>query len=355
MSERARRTSIDALRGLAVGLMVMVHAAATWTPANASNLPILAAVISGLGGLAAPLFVVLFGWGLLQRERGWSERWRQALFLFFCQMVVNLTAPHLFQPFTPGVLSLMALMVLLEPWWSSPLRNARSPSWMFVLYAFCILAFVGFGEPFQGPSAWNDRVETTGFSQWVSHMLLTGTYPFLPWVLFGAFGATIALQPERWRLITVFATGLFVSFVLLGYALLTGTVWALPTGDAMLTFFPANGPFLIAALTGVSLLWLVVDRWSWFHGLSRSGRCSLSLYVAHFVPLYWLHALDEQGGWGLHVAVVATVAYTGFWLLLGTLWWKRMPHLTLEAAWRRWSRPSSESQQQRVGFESVEN
>ena len=51
---------IDSLRGLAVLLMVMVHAAATWSPSTASQQSIIGYVAAGLGGLAAPLFVVLF-------------------------------------------------------------------------------------------------------------------------------------------------------------------------------------------------------------------------------------------------------------------------------------------------------
>ena len=61
---KPRLLHIDWLRGIAVLLMVMVHAAATWQPKTISSTSLLAYVVSGLGGLAAPLFVVLTGWGL---------------------------------------------------------------------------------------------------------------------------------------------------------------------------------------------------------------------------------------------------------------------------------------------------
>ena len=55
MSQINRISHIDSLRGLAVLLMVMVHAAATWNPLQGDQSSLLAYTISGLGGLAAPL------------------------------------------------------------------------------------------------------------------------------------------------------------------------------------------------------------------------------------------------------------------------------------------------------------
>ena len=52
----SRRQDIDQIRGLAILLMIMVHAAATWAPANASTTSLLALIVASLGGLAAPLF-----------------------------------------------------------------------------------------------------------------------------------------------------------------------------------------------------------------------------------------------------------------------------------------------------------
>ena len=46
-----RRQDIDQLRGLAILLMIMVHAAATWTPEGASPTSLFALIIAGLGGL----------------------------------------------------------------------------------------------------------------------------------------------------------------------------------------------------------------------------------------------------------------------------------------------------------------
>ena len=62
MTNNGRVVAIDSLRGLAVLLMVMVHAAATWNPYQGVQTTWFAYLIAGLGGLAAPLFVTIFGW-----------------------------------------------------------------------------------------------------------------------------------------------------------------------------------------------------------------------------------------------------------------------------------------------------
>ena len=67
MEQIGRYRTIDSLRGLAVLLMVMVHAAGTWNPFYSAQSSILAYTVAGLGGLAAPLFVTIFGWGLKSR------------------------------------------------------------------------------------------------------------------------------------------------------------------------------------------------------------------------------------------------------------------------------------------------
>ena len=72
---------IDSLRGLAVLLMVMVHAAATWNPFHQVQLTPLAYVVSGLGGLAAPLFVTLFGRGIARGRMTGKQRFFQTIFL----------------------------------------------------------------------------------------------------------------------------------------------------------------------------------------------------------------------------------------------------------------------------------
>ncbi|MDG1538639.1 MAG: DUF418 domain-containing protein, partial [Candidatus Poseidonia sp.] len=107
--------------------------------------------------------------------------------------------------------------------------------------------------------------------------------------------------------------------------------WALPSGDAVLTFFPSNAPFLVAAMTGVLILWSSSPRLlSRATVLAQSGRTSLTVYVAHFIPLALFHTVDQTNNWSLTQSSLVVLAYTTGWIVLGALWYKNAPKTTLE-------------------------
>ena len=107
MTNNGRVVAIDSLRGLAVLLMVMVHAAATWNPYQGVQTTWFAYLIAGLGGLAAPLFVTIFGWGLIKSQSSTKNNLIKASILIILQFIVNFSSPHLYATFTPGILSLI--------------------------------------------------------------------------------------------------------------------------------------------------------------------------------------------------------------------------------------------------------
>jgi len=337
-----RLTHIDALRGLAVLLMVMVHAAATWAPSINASPSLGALVISGLGGLAAPLFITVFGWGVLRGDSTPCQRWIRAGVLLVCQVVVNLTSPHLFRPFTPGVLSLFALLVLLQPLWSRPLRETNSPVRIFFGACLGIGLLIGLLPGLQGSSSWAVRVAAPDFATLSSHALLTGTYPLIPWVLFALFGGVIAqTDPEGLvkRLNRTVVVGFLVSTWFLWQSWRTQTVWALPTGEAMLTFFPANIPFLFAALTGVALLWRVsLQAFTKAERLASVGRLSLTVYVTHFLPLTAFQHLEVTYAWGLNQAGLAAVVYAMMAGVTSAVWYHRCPQWSVEHGLRQLER-----------------
>ena len=109
--------------------------------------------------------------------------------------------------------------------------------------------------------------------------------------------------------------------------------------DAALTFFPLT-PFLVAALTGVGLLW-----WgrTLLNGASVAdlGRVSLTVYVLHFLPFALFHASDEVNHWSPALTAFVVVAYTTIWALAGIWWHRRYPSSTLEAWMRRFEPATS--------------
>ena len=343
MTVSTRAVHIDALRGLAVLLMVLVHAAATWEPSLAGGFLLLGVVVSAGGGLAAPLFVALPGWGLAQRTLTVRQRCWRAGCLMTCQVIVNMSAPHLFKPFTPGVLSLLGLAILIEPWWGRPFRSRDRAVRRFTATFVAVIVLSVLTESLQGPSDWMRRVAYDSFPVWVNHSVFTGLYPFFPWIVFACFGMTVArlsMSQRRTFFRNITAIGMATSMVILVRSQLTDQPWALPTGEASLTFFPANAPFLIAAMTGVAMLWWVAERVeSTIVTLSHAGRASLTVYVLHFIPFALFHESDTVHGWSATLTGAVVVVYTTGWIVLGTWLARRVPHLTIES-WMKRREPS---------------
>ena len=95
-------------------------------------------------------------------------------------VLVNVTASHLFDPFTPGVLSLFAILYLLAPIWIRISRNNIAFGTTLVLIGIISTVF----SPGDSSLSWNDRIEVDNNHQFLSHLLVTGTYPLFPWMFF---------------------------------------------------------------------------------------------------------------------------------------------------------------------------
>ena len=332
-----RITHVDSIRAVAVLLMVMVHAAATWGPSSNSQSSALVYIVSGLGGLAAPLFVTIFGWGCFHSTATSNQRYIRVAFLFAAQIVVNVSAPHLFDPLTPGVLTLFAILTLTQPLWVKPFRiNPNKSSLILWVWIFTILTTVFFLSDLQGSSQWSDRVEVSSIIILFKHLILTGTYPLFPWIIFAVFGSWIACKQEGERTFPIskmsvspIIAGLLFCILTLIYSEQNGLEWAAPSGDSMLTFFPSNAPFLIAALTGVSLLWIILQATNLVM-LNPLGKISLSVYLIHFIPIGLFYNIDNTNDWSLSISMVVVLAYTLLWIPISHLWQKYAPKSNFE-------------------------
>ena len=330
-----RRQDIDQIRGLAILLMIMVHGAATWAPSNASTTSFLAIVVASLGGLAAPLFVTVGGWVTVQSAWTIRKALIRLTFLMMAQLLVNITAPHLFDPFTPGVLSLFAILYLLAPLWIRIARNSIACGTTLVLIGVINTVL----SPGDATLSWNDRIEVSGINQIVSHLLVTGTYPLFPWMFFSILGAGINIHaPTIRKLGLLIVSGLLICTLFLYESIQTGIPFAQPRGEAILTFFPANTPFLIGACTGVLILWLLLENRQPLRGLDHLGQLSLTLYLVHFIPIY----LGSNVVLAWSTAVPVVIVFTLVWWPLSVFWRTRFPTYSLEYALRQISRHEEE-------------
>ena len=333
---------IDSIRAIAVLLMVMVHAAATWGPSSTTQPSVLVYVVSGLGGLAAPLFVTVFGWGCVQGTSTQRQRTMRATFFIVAQGAINASSPHLFEFWTPGVLTLFGLLTLTQPVWLKGLKCEKIPTFhLAALVSFSTILLV---PELQGQSVWASRIGTPSIQQWFEHALLTGTYPLFPWFMYTMFGAWIAISdgkpgmfPTSKASLSMLIGAFFCTAFTLGYSVNNGLQWASPTGDALLTFFPANVPFLIASMLGVSLIWLILERVP-LPQLSLLGQRSLTIYLAHFIPIGLFYSLDETYGFSLAASMAFVIAYTVVWWPAAHAWDRLAPRMNVEQLFRAMSK-----------------
>ena len=336
-----RYREIDSLRGLAVLLMVMVHAAAIWSPTQSSDTSSLSYIVAGLGGLAAPLFITIFGWGLIKSRSSNRANIIKAIILLILQILVNLSSPQLYQPFSPGILSLFALLIMLKPLIVKITTNRT----LFLLFWLSILLFYGVNSMLfniQGENNWDFRTDTENLSTVISHLILTGTYPVLPWICYAVVGAFLGSSiTEGGKTLPRNSTTLLI-MIGMCYCLFTlirsnidGSIWAHPTQGGELNFFPVNIGFIIASMTGVFIFWLIIQefRITIFEGC---GRLSLTIYVIHFIPLSIMSNLESEKDWTVMEASQAVVLFTTTWPIFAYVW-NRYQWLTIEYLIRKLS------------------
>jgi len=342
MTNNTRIKAIDSLRGLAVLLMVMVHAAATWSPYQSVQTTWLAYLIAGLGGLAAPLFVTIFGWGLIRSRSTQINNLIKALILLILQIIVNISSPHLYETFTPGILSLFAILILIKPL----ILKLSSNKLNFTVFWLALIAAYLVNEYFldlQGVNVWDDRVNTENMFTFIFHLILTGTYPLFPWISFavvGAFlgssitegGKTLPRNNTTFLLIVIGVCYCLFSLIL---SSIEGSIWAHPTNGDYLNFFPANFGFIIGSMTGVFIFWLLVQEFS-ITIFEAAGRISLTIYVVHFIPLALMSNYENENNWTVMEASQAVAIFTTTWLIFAFVW-NRLQWLTIENLIRKLS------------------
>ena len=259
----------------------------------------------------------------------------KAALLLILQYVVNLCSPHLYEPYSPGILSLFAMLLIAKP---AIMKSIESINNMLVFNGLILAMFVinsSFIE-FQGSSNWDSRIVVNDFLQLINLTLFTGTYPVFPWITFcvvGAFLGRFVMEegktlPRNNPTISMIVVGISYCLVTLYLAIRNSEVWAHPSKGDYLNFFPANFGFMIAAITGVLILWLIVQELNILL-FEQAGKVSLTVYVVHFIPLTYLSNLENERNWTIMEASQAVVLFTTTWLIFA-YFCNRYQWLTIE-------------------------
>ncbi|MCB9703334.1 MAG: DUF418 domain-containing transporter [Myxococcales bacterium] len=336
---RARLLSLDALRGLAVLLMMEQHMGVWLYDRPRSDVSTVLIAFNALGGAAAPLFVTLAGIGTalsLRGGRGDLVLVRRGLTVMAFGYLLSLLTPSWFTLRSWFVLHVMGAAILSAPLWRRFGVRGRLALAALVVAATPLIQTwldtpaslsndrMALKPPFDGLPGGHLRV---AFAE--------GQFPIFPWLamfLVGmAAGSMIAADDRRGlRRLAVAVLAIGLALAALGYAdrllpdvpLFTSLLWrrafALPLG-----FFPATASVIVLLQSVV--LWLLLaalavderapyDRRAWIVAL---GRSSLTLLLVHVVvfreltrPLGLWQALEAE----------EALAVIGLWLVLcGTL------------------------------------
>lgn len=338
---------IDWMKGIAILCMVQVHTAAAMP---LSGVPLdhpLALLAAAIGGMAAPLFVTMSGYGVhisaKNRDREFRDWVNWALprigVLVLCQLLVNLifNVDHggRFKIFTPGILTLFAISTMLMPIITR--LNFRTRTWIWVSVILSPLILSGYtGEDLD----WYSRITVDGPSEFGTRLILNGTYPALPWLAYIVLGTLLSgiVESRNFAVISIFL-GSSMTLATLLISLDNGVPWAMTEGPAVLTFFPANESFLVVSMTILIIVKVALGRIESspkpnlhrvLGHLAPAGRMSLSIYVTHFVVLGLFVANYDGGPITMAISFCITILHTLVWIPIAIVYEKRLGWFSFE-------------------------
>jgi len=345
MSTSSRMLALDALRGLAVFLMMEQHIGVwLWeghvSPSQFLKYPVFVG-FNALGGGAAPLFITLAGVGGVlfsasRSRKGWSSGTidltliKRGLAVMGFGYLLNVLTPSWFSPMSWFVLHLMGAAMLLGPIWR------RLPTTALLAIAAAILvATTGIQDWLDTPARLgNSRMRDTTMAGGALRLALAeGQFPFFPWLALFLGGTATGRWLREQNLRAIRQLGGFG--VVVGGAL--AAAWGLGlTGDGLLmragrfngTFYPCSPSYilLVGGLVQLGIAGLVgyEQRKGMRPGLWVSlGRASLTLLLVHVVVFreisrdygFW-SALEAGPAFAGTLAAIAAAA------ILAWLWGK---------------------------------
>ena len=331
-----RVASLDALRGVAVLLMITQHVA-FWITAEPGSSWVIQ-VTGALGGLAAPLFVTLSGIGAVLL----SERHPNADRLFFVRgllimvfgYLMNVLTPHWFTLGSWYVLHMIGAALIMAP------LLRRVPDFAMILMAAAVMVATGLLQsylnmPFR---LFNDhmaaQVQLGGV---LRYALVEGFFPIFPWIAFFMAGILAGrwLISARMDKLLVFGTVLVGTAVILSATYFSGADFT--RSEPWVRYFRLQSSFYSALaplsllLMGLSLLFVAA-----FSALQKKisfspsdvlvclGRASLTLLIVHVALIR--ESAVYLNFWKILPAVPTLVATAGVLLFfsLAALAWQKI-------------------------------
>lgn len=340
-----RRLALDALRGLAVFLMIEQHVGIwVWQGAERGksimDYPHLV-YFNALGGMAAPLFVTLAGCGssmFVAAGRPGTDRTlvRRGLVLMLFGLALNFSSPSWFSWGSWFVLHMMGFAMALAPIWRRLPTKALLATCVAVL-ATTVVVRVWLQTPLALDNAFMRDTSRPGGVFRLA--LAESQFPILPWLTFYVAGFASGrwlLQDKPGRVallgLSFMALGGGGHGLMLAGVLPKSNIYIYRAFELHLGFFPASVAIVGLLLGGALLLIAGVSAWENRRSMSARnpmvtlGRISLTLLMIH-VPLF--RDLSRPIGlWhGLGANEALAVVFGFFFLaLVGAWFWERVQY-----------------------------
>ena len=293
-----RLTGIDALRGLAVLLMIEQHLGVWLWDHNGSmfDYPFFLC-LNGLGGFAAPVFITLAGLGVsfIEDRHGRADlrlmvRGGGVLFFGYC---LNFATPNWFSPGSWYVLHMIGAALIV-----SPLFKRLPSKGIIIIFAAVIIATVFLQNAFETPlKLGNRRLGNYHLPGGIFRLaFLEGHFPFFPWLSFFLAGILSGrwLKSGQKKHILVFGCISLCAGTCLALFNIAGFDFAVK--DPLLRackilprFYPALSPITLL-LIGLVLIYVfavtfIETRWKVGpnHPIVCLGRTSLTFLFVHVV------------------------------------------------------------------------
>jgi hypothetical protein len=295
----SRITFIDALRGLAVLLMVEQHLGFwLWNqpsgPIRFTDFPLIIS-FNALGGFAAPAFITLAGVGtsllLLRHSNPDKTLLIRGMILMAYGYILNLITPSWFSPGSWYVLHLIGFAILL-----SVLIRRLPPPAIIIVSMIVLAATVAFQNALDTPlSLGNERMRRLDMSGGFLRLAVAeGHFPIFPWLFYYLTGmiAGRRITDGKFNQIAVMASVyVFTGFLLsLAYLLNFSFAVSYPLMRAFrihLGFYPSSPAFALLMTGGVlfsiMLMKFADNHWNFRENnpLVCLGRSSLTILIAH--------------------------------------------------------------------------
>ena len=293
-----RLESIDALRGLAVLLMIEQHLGVwLWKEYHKLFDHTFMLCFNGLGGFSAPVFITIAGLGcsLLHYRHENTDRTLilRGLVIIFFGYLLNILTPSWFSSGSWYVLQMIGLALILSPFF----RRLPSPVLIFLFFAV-LVATVCIQNSLDTPAKISSsRMGNVNLPGGVFRLALAeGHFPVFPWlspfiagILTGRWLINKKLRNILFMGSACLCAGMFLSaFNLLGFEFATEGPM-LRACKILPRFYPALPPIILIltalVLFSVAAIRLLESKRAFgpFNPLVCLGRSSLTFLIIHVV------------------------------------------------------------------------